>query len=265
LFNSDKTLINDVDMNIKITRPPDAFYILAPSNDNKVTIKNLNATLFITQVELKPPLLLAHVNVLGMKRKDHYPVTHSQIKTFTASSGAQQISIDNATLGPIPERILIALVKNTAFFGSASTNPYHFQLYGMTNLDLYVNAVQLPSEPLTMDCSSPFCATRDYETLFSITGIHHDGRAHMITLEMFTKEFYILGFDLTPDRESDEEHISLPRQGNVRIDARFNKPLPEPLNCILYAECSGHVEIDNARNVTIKGIPLRSIKFYPNM
>ena len=86
-------------------------------------MKISDATLFITQVELKPPLLLAHANVLGMKRKAHYPVTHTQIKTFTARYGAQQVSIDNAFLGPIPEIILIALVKNTAFVGSASTNP----------------------------------------------------------------------------------------------------------------------------------------------
>jgi hypothetical protein len=57
----------------------------------------------------------------------------------------------------------------------------------MTNLLLYVNGVQRPSETLTMDCSSPFGATRVYETLFSSTGIHHYDRAHMITLEMFTK------------------------------------------------------------------------------
>ena len=87
---------------------------------------------------------------------------------------------------------------------------------------------------------------------FSRTGIHHDDRAHMITLEMFTKGYYILGVDLTPDREADEEHISLPRQGNVRIEARFKKPLPEPVTCILYAEFSGRVEIDNYRNVTVE-------------
>jgi hypothetical protein len=187
-----------------------------------------------------------------MKRKAHYPVTHTQIKTFTASSGAQQISIDNAFLGPIPERILIALVKNTAFVDFASTNPYHFQHYVMTNLVLYVNGVQLPSEPLTTDCYSPFGATRAFETLFSSTGIHHDDRTDMITLEMFTKGFYILGFDLTPDREADEEHISLQRQGNVRIEARFNKALPIPVTCILYAEFPGHVEIVNARNFTVE-------------
>ena len=111
-------LINGVDMNIKLTRAPNAIYLLAPSDNNKVGIKKLDATHFITMVELKPPLLRAHANILGMKRKAHCPVTYTQIKKLTASSGAQQFSIDNAFLGPIPERILIALVKNTAFVGS---------------------------------------------------------------------------------------------------------------------------------------------------
>jgi len=126
----------------------------------------------------------------------------------------------------VPDRIVIVLVKIAACVGSASTNPFHFHHYDLTNLVLCVNAVEHPSEPLTMYCSSPFGATRAYETLFSSTGIHHDYRAHKITLEMFTKDFYILEFDLTPDREADEELISLPRQGNVRIEALFKKPLP---------------------------------------
>jgi len=116
--------------------------ILAPSDDNKVRIKILDATLFITQFELKTPLLLAHANILAMKRKAHYPVTHTQIKIFTASSGAQQVSIENAFLGPIPERILIAFVKNTAFVGFFSTNPFHFHHYNMTNLALFVFGIQ---------------------------------------------------------------------------------------------------------------------------
>jgi len=51
-------LINSVDMNIKLTCAPDALYLLAPSEDNKVLIKILDATLFIIQFVLKPPLFL---------------------------------------------------------------------------------------------------------------------------------------------------------------------------------------------------------------
>jgi len=112
-----------------------------------------------------------------------------------------------------------------------------------------------------MDCSSPFGATRVDEILFSSTSVYHDDRAHMITTEMFTKDFFVLGFDLTHDRESDEEHISLPRQGNVHIEVHFKKPLPEPVTCILYAEFPVHIEIDNFRNVTVQLIPFRFIKF----
>ena len=51
-------LINGVDMNIKLTRAPEAFYLLAHSDDNMLRIKILDATHFITQVELKPLFLL---------------------------------------------------------------------------------------------------------------------------------------------------------------------------------------------------------------
>ena len=184
MLNSDTWLINGADVNIKLTHAPQAFYLLATSGHTKLSIKILGAILFITQIELKPPLLLAHANVLGMKRKAHYPVTLTQIKTFTASSGVQKVAIDNAFFGPIPERILIGLVKNNEFVGSASTNSFHFHHY-MTNLLLYVSGLQHPAEPITMVRSSPIGVTRACETLFSSVGIHYDGRTHMINLETF--------------------------------------------------------------------------------
>jgi len=48
----------------------------------------------------------------------------------------------------------------------------------------------------------------------------------MITLEMFTNCFYILGSDLTHDIDADEQHISLPHQGNVHIEALFKNHSP---------------------------------------
>ena len=70
-------LINGIHMNIKLIRKPEAFYLLAPTDDTKVRIKILDATLFIAQVELKPPLVLPHAYVLAIKRKAHYPVKQS--------------------------------------------------------------------------------------------------------------------------------------------------------------------------------------------
>ena len=112
----------------------------------------------------------------------------TQIKTFTASSGSQLVSIDNAFLVPIPESILIALVKYTAFVRSPSSNPFHFHHYDMTNLVLYVNGVQHPAKPLSKASPIPFRANRVYETLFSSIGTHHDYRVHMITWKYLLKD-----------------------------------------------------------------------------
>ena len=120
-------------MNIKLTRTPDAILFLAAS-DNKVLIKIWDNTLFITQVELKP-LFFKYAIMFWKWNVKTIILLYTQIKTVIASSGAQQVSLDNAFHGPNPERILIALVKNTAFV-SASTHPHHFQHYGTTNLVL---------------------------------------------------------------------------------------------------------------------------------
>jgi hypothetical protein len=42
-------LINGVDMNIRLTRAPEAFYLLGTTDDVKVRIKVLDATLFVTR------------------------------------------------------------------------------------------------------------------------------------------------------------------------------------------------------------------------
>jgi hypothetical protein len=229
LFNPNNLLINGADVNVSLTRSATSFYLLGPSDDAKVRVTISDATLFVTQVELNPAVLLAHAKVLSQK-KALYPITHAQIKTFTTGAGAQQISIDDAFPGPVPQRIFIGIVKSSAFVGSVSKNPYKFQHYDLNYFALYVNGIQYPTKPLSSVCG----AIRAYETLFSATGIHHDDRSHMITTDMFHHGYFLLGFDLTPDKSADESHISLPRQGNVRIEARFKSALPEAVIYILY-------------------------------
>jgi hypothetical protein len=62
----------------------------------------------------------------------------------------------------------------------------------------------------------------------------------------------VLGFDLTPDREADEEQIRLSLQGNLRFEARFKKPVTDTVTCIVFAEFPGNAEFNNSRNVTIE-------------
>ena len=106
-------LITSVDTSIKLTREPESCYLLAPSHDNKVRVKISDATLSITEVELKPPLLLADANVVHMKRKAHYPVIYIQVKTLQrVLRPSRSLSIMHS-LNKLPKGFSLLSLKTT--------------------------------------------------------------------------------------------------------------------------------------------------------
>jgi len=60
----------------------------------------------------------------------------------------------------------------------------------------------------------------------------------------------MLVFDLTHDLGASEAHTSIPEQGNIRVELKFAKPLPEAITCLLYLEFHNSVLINLARNFT---------------
>ena len=59
----------------------------------------------------------------------------------------------------------------------------------------------------------------------------------------------MLLFDLTPDRSTSEVHAFHPENVNIRIELKFNKPLPEAITCPLYLEFDNSVLFDFSRTV----------------
>jgi len=54
----------------------------------------------------------------------------------------------------------------------------------------------------------------------------------------------MLLFYLTTDRAASVIHTSHPDNGNVRIELKFAKALPDAITCLIYLEYDGTVLID---------------------
>jgi len=50
---------------------------------------------------------------------------------------------------------------------------------------------------------------------------------------MYIAGFFMLLFDLTQDLGPSEGHASHPDNGNIGIELKFSKPLPEAITCLL--------------------------------
>jgi len=67
----------------------------------------------------------------------------------------------------------------------------------------------------------------------------------------FPTGFTIFAFDINQSVGSDST-LHLEKNGSVRIELKFAKPLPEAVNCLVYSEQQKVLEIDKFRQISIQ-------------
>jgi hypothetical protein len=215
----------------------------------ETVFKFLDTQLLVNRVTVNPDILSAHIT-LRQGPTAVYNMTRVELQTFTFSSGSHSLSIDNVVLGPIPKRLLLTMVKNAGYLGSVTTNSYRFHHYDISYFALNVNGRQIPTEGLSLGMDHEKTSDMGYRTLLEGSGIHHSDRRLQITHDMYINGYFMLLFDLTLDRAASEEHVSYPDNGNIRVELKFSKVLPDPIKCIFYLEFDNSIQIDNLRMVT---------------
>jgi len=99
----------------------------------------------------------------------------------------------------------------------------------------------VPSDGLSLDMDHEKISVMGYTTLFEGSGIHNSNSRLQITHDIYINDYFMLLFDLTPNRGASEGHISHLENGNIRIEMKFNKPLPEAITFLLYLEYDNSV------------------------
>jgi hypothetical protein len=172
------------------------------------------------------------------------------LKTFTFRAGSKSFSIDNAMLGTMPKRLLFAMLSNADFAGSPNTNPYHFRHFGLNHFVMYVNGRQVHSEGLPHHTSNTKTSRMVYQTLFRGLGIHHGNAFHLISPYKFINGPFMFVFNLPPDGCPSNGHTSLPDNGNIGMELKFDGTLAEAMTFLLYLQYDASVQIGKLRNVS---------------
>ena len=218
--------------------------------DSKTSFKFLDAKLIIKGIKSHPNILLAPHKTLENGFPARYNFTTVELKSFTFSSGSKSLSIHNAVLGPIPKRLLFTMVKNSDFNDTLDTNPFMLKHYDINHFALFVNGKQVHNEGLTLGMDHEKTSVMGYMSLFEGSGIHHSNAGLQITHDMYISGYFMSLFDLTPDIGASEGNTSHPENGNIRIELKFNKPLPDAITCLLYLEFDNSFRIEKLRTVS---------------
>ena len=243
-------LLSGVKIQIKFTKARHTFFLISNKADSKVKFVFNEARLYVKRIRPNAQILTSHNEALLQGYPARYNFTRVELKTFTCASGQRSVSLDNAVLGVLPKRLIFAMIKNTDFLGSMDSNPYNFRHYNLENFAMYVSGRQIPPEGVNLLMDHEKTAVMGYRTLFEGSGIHHSNSGLQITPDKYINGFFMLVFDLTPDFAASEGHTSNPATGNIRLELKFGKDLPDSISVLLYLEYDSSVRIDALRNVT---------------
>jgi hypothetical protein len=142
--------------------------------------------------------------------------------------------------------MVLAFVTSKAANGDYHTNPFRLHHHYVSEIavssDAHTNILPLKMDFLKGSYMQPFSA------LFEATGIFFKDAGNNISRHMFANGYAVFAFDLSEDLAGSENHLSLPRQGNLRIALQFATPLTENVNLIILSEFDSVVELDKSRN-----------------
>ncbi|XP_053205591.1 uncharacterized protein F54H12.2-like [Panonychus citri] len=216
-------------------------------SDVAMVIKD--ACLYVHKMKATPQLTNAHSKALAIAPAC-YPISRVDLRQASIHANSLDAVLDNIITGQLPRRLFLLMVKNTAFNGSKSQDPFHFDHFNVSHAACYVDGVQFPTNAYQPDFKNQLCV-REYSGLFQAMNMNSTDTTVNITREDFMGGKTIFAFNFAPDLSHGPGmtgHINPIKRGSLRVQLRFSEPLRETITVLLYCEFDNIIEIDLERN-----------------
>ena len=180
-----------------------------------------------------------------------FPTVRTELRVKTLAAGSLDESW-NAGQGRIPRRAFVVFNGNEAFNGSFKKDAFAFRHFDICHLALFADGVQYPQIAYTPDFDSGLYA-REYYSLFRALDQNGTDAFMQMSMEEFAKNNVIFAFQLSPDCSNGPGavgHLSPPQLGNLRLEMRFKRKLPEVVNVVMLMQFDSMIEVDAFGNVT---------------
>ena len=251
LFQMDRYLLNGVELRLKLHQSTNPFRLMAKNDKEKYKVVLEDVIFKGCMVTVSPEVITGHAAAL-MKTPAIYPFIRTELKAFAVPKGSYQAAIDDVFLGCIPNRIVIAMVTGASYSGTYSLNPFNFQHFLTNFISVSIDGVSVPAKPLQPKFSSdkgPNYITA-YQSLFA--GLRKEDLDEGIYTNRndYRNGYCIYVFDLGAHMDELNFQPAL-KKGNLKLETRFEKPLEETINILVYANFPSLLRIDQTRNIIL--------------
>lgn len=221
IFNSDRYLLDNVNIKIVLTRNKPEFYIKHKRGMQKVNVVIQQAILLIRRVKISPQITLAHTNALSISTAK-YPIKRTIISHYTIDGALKDYQSPCLTTNVLPQRIVVGMVDHSAFNGDHTLNPFNFQHFNLLKIELALeNGNVVYPNGLELDFESDKYL-RAYYTLFEGIDKPVFMTGNDISRKEYPQGYTLFCFDLTSDLCSGD-HLNIKQTEKPILKLRFRK------------------------------------------
>ena len=248
ICNQGRLILDGVDVGITLWQNKNEFKIMG-NVPCKTVIENIY--LDVCKVQVNKYCMSGHKAALEMSN-GMYPLQKTVIIAKELPSGSRGQSWEDIFQGYVPSKMVIGMVESAAFAGDFTKNPLRFQHFDIESLGFTVNGEPTPKESFKYDMTAGNFVDA-FLSLSEITGKAWEDTDNGITKEMWKAGLALTAFDCDPTTANDFRYLGLPKRGHTRLTLNLKNARASASTVIIYATFPGRVEIDDMRNVSLKG------------
>jgi hypothetical protein len=242
-FDQPKYLIPGVNVKLKLIRNASNYSLTSPLLAPKIKI--IDAKLIVRRVKVDQSVLIGHQ--IGLNTQNAiYPFRKTQLVSYSVPKGStgfykDQIFGDSR----LPKFILIAFQRSDQIIGNYTLESDIYQHFNVGTITLSRNNDY--RESYTQDFESDSYVTSYVTSIIRNMSLLDKNSNNGITMADFKDLYPFFTFVLAPD--FDIYQTQIPKQGNVRLDIKFNKPLPEGACIQVYGIFDGEIQINKNKTI----------------
>lgn len=250
LFTQRKMIPPNCPLKISLTRSTNDFALMSGEDGARYKIKILDMSLFMHHVILVPSVH-AMLERRAITEPMLYPMREIKMRSYMVSSGTRTVSENYAYMGRMPRRLVLALVRDENATGSMTTDPFRFEHFDLSNIEIDCNGTKVPAYSIHLDHSNPpWSLTGAYtETMQGLGKL--SGTTSGLTMAKWHDNKFMYAVDLASHMGAESDCMVRFSEGHIRISLQFAKETPVTLQLLMYLELNSIMRMDAGRNVTL--------------
>ena len=131
----------------------DEFFLMSNGAVAKFLIKDLKLRMRLVQTNEKYINQAKSIGI-GNEPPAFLPFSQTKLRTFLVVKDISSFVWSNCIRGTIPQQIIIAFIDHEAFVGNYKKNPFSFENFGISRINLKINGNPYPSTPYSHNFES---------------------------------------------------------------------------------------------------------------